>query len=401
LRLQDTFLRPEGFLRRKGLLGPEDFLRCILLPFLASRAALFLAGWFARDNFAPNPTYAEYARRGYFLTRFFWVDMWAHWDAKWYLSIVQEGYRYSEPLTQSYSNLAFFPLYPYLVRALIWPIPGGLKSEGLALLVGLVISNACFLLAAWLIYRLALAAGGDPGAAKRTVELLVVFPAGFFFSSFYPESLFLALTAGALWAAACRRWWLAGLLGLLAAVTRGQGLLIAAPLAWMYMQERRWQWRAIRPDVLWLALLPIGLLTHLASLYQRTGDFLAPMRAQAAWGRWGADWWSNLQLQLGGPGLDPFKLDFALLVIFVLLTLAMFRRPAWRAFALYSFLLLALPIATALFVSVSRYLAVVFPVFIYLGSILKDGAPYQMVRAVSFGLQVVYFVGFVNYYWIA
>src|SRR5215813_6126646 len=43
-----------------------------------------------------------------------WVDMWIRWDSRWYQRIATEGYSYS-PIDQS--SVAFFPLYPLLIRA--------------------------------------------------------------------------------------------------------------------------------------------------------------------------------------------------------------------------------------------------------------------------------------------
>ncbi len=213
------------------------FSKYILFPFLVTRGALLLAGWFARDTFQPNPTYADYAQRGYFLTRFFFIDMFTHWDGKWYLSIARQGYQFSSDLTTQYSNVAFYPLYPYLVRALAWLSPVGRGSETLLLAVGLLVSNLCFLLAAWLIFRLGREYLSDEMGAARAVGLLVVFPASFFFSSFYPEALFLLLSVAAFWFALKQHWLLAALMGALAAVTRLQGIALAVPLVWLYMDS--------------------------------------------------------------------------------------------------------------------------------------------------------------------
>jgi hypothetical protein len=51
------------------------------------------------------------------------------WDATHYLSIIERGYFY---VPNQRSNVAFFPLYPFLARGLVWatglvhnePIPG-------------------------------------------------------------------------------------------------------------------------------------------------------------------------------------------------------------------------------------------------------------------------------------
>jgi len=43
---------------------------------------------------------------------------------------------------------------------------------------------------------------------------------------------------------------------------------------------------------------------------------------------------------------------------------------------------------------------VVFPAFLLLGSKLKSPGGFELVRGLCFALQVVYFAGWVNYYWI-
>src|SRR5687767_8468695 len=74
--------------------------------------------------------------------------------------------------------------------------------------------------------------------ARLTVLLVALFPTGFFLLAPYPEALFLALTVASLYLARQGRWWLAGLAGLLAALTRFQGAFLALPLAYEYLRQR-------------------------------------------------------------------------------------------------------------------------------------------------------------------
>src|SRR5215831_9722925 len=119
--------------------APNWFWESILFPFLVTRAIWEFIGYYAAGNYVPNPSYAKYAQQGYFLTRIFPLDIFARWDSKWYLSIIKNGYLASADLRTAYSNIAFFPLYPYLVKSIGWF--GVSLPDGFYVLVGLIISN--------------------------------------------------------------------------------------------------------------------------------------------------------------------------------------------------------------------------------------------------------------------
>ncbi|MCL4528763.1 MAG: hypothetical protein M1282_05060, partial [Chloroflexi bacterium] len=203
--------------------APRDwFWKSILFPFLVTRSIWVLVAYFATGNYLSNPSYITYVKRGYFLTRIFPLDIFARWDSRWYFSIIKDGYQAPVQWGTSYSNMAFFPLYPYLVKSLGW---FGLDlPNGYYILVGLILSNLCFLASAVLLYKLIIGPLGFRHAtAQRTLGLLLVFPASFFFASFYPESLFLFLTLAAFTLALQEKWLLTGVCTALAILARPQG----------------------------------------------------------------------------------------------------------------------------------------------------------------------------------
>jgi hypothetical protein len=131
-----------GSLRRVLPLFRHRVIGAVVVPFLLSRLALALVGWLSQDliiqsKFIPNESGSLYSPHRL-------LDIWGRWDSGWYMSIVTGGYRVSEDLTTVQSNVAFFPLYPYLVRLALLPIPAQLRTPGVILFVGIVISNACF-----------------------------------------------------------------------------------------------------------------------------------------------------------------------------------------------------------------------------------------------------------------
>ena len=157
---------------------------------------------------------------------------------------------------------------------------------------------------------------GRPSAARMAVYALAFAPMAFFLSAVYSESLYLALSIGLFWSAREGRWGYVGLLGALASATRSTGVVLLVPALILYLYgprrdrapdrpavaPRRLRPAAprsrsarcsrgstpryrLRPDALWLALVPAGLVLYGAYLGASGGDALAPLSAQGDWSR--------------------------------------------------------------------------------------------------------------------
>ena len=317
----------------------------------------------------------------------------ARWDAMWFLRIAEDGY---DP-----DSAAFFPLFPLLVRAGAW-------LTGSPLLTAIVLSLGCLLAALVLLHRLvAIDFGREP--ARLCVLLVAVFPGALWFSSAYSESLFLALSVGAVLAARLGRWELAGLAGALAASTRSAGLVLLVPLAVL------WWGSARRPrDLLGVAAVPLGLVAFCAGLGLAGEDPLAPFAAQETWmrsfaGPFGAvppaiaDAWSGSREILAGTPSPPGAFDLRWLNVLTLAALALVlaagvgavrRLPA--AYALYAVAALALPLSFPVdghpLMSLPRFAAVLWPLHLWLALWLSRRAPgarWATVAAFAAGLAAV------------
>ncbi|MGW2823439.1 mannosyltransferase family protein [Streptomyces sp. NPDC001443] len=145
------------------------------------------------------------------------------WDSLWYTRVAELGYGYEVRLPNGdvHSDLAFFPLLPWLERLLHAVTP--LSYAGAGLTVSLLASLA----AAWGIFAVAdLVYGRRAGVCA--VLLWAVLPVGIVQSMAYSESLFTALAAWSLYAVLSGRWLTAGLLAALAGLTRPVGLAVVA-----------------------------------------------------------------------------------------------------------------------------------------------------------------------------
>ncbi|PWG09744.1 hypothetical protein DF268_30950 [Streptomyces sp. V2] len=147
----------------------------------------------------------------------------ARWDALWYVRVAEQGYGYAVRLPNGdvHSNLAFFPLLPWLERFLHWLTPLSYADAGF------VVSLLSSLAAAWGIFAVTDHVYGAR-AAVYAVLVWAVLPVGIVQSMAYSESLFTALAAWALYAVLTGRWVLAGVLASLAGLTRPVGLAVVA-----------------------------------------------------------------------------------------------------------------------------------------------------------------------------
>ncbi|HEX9459254.1 MAG TPA: hypothetical protein VGA84_08930, partial [Thermoanaerobaculia bacterium] len=196
-------------------------------------------------------------------------------DAWFYRQIAISGYEPRSLDGKPKNTWAFFPVYPLLVRAL-----GGGGGESFSI-VAVVTSNVALLAALFAVAEAGRALGASDDEVERAVWYITLFPTSYFFSLPMTESLFLLLSAGTFLAAARQRWWAAGLLGGLSAATRVIGIcLLPALLLLPFQRKER------RPkQLLWILLVPLGMLAFVAYLYARTGDPLAFIHAQTLWGR--------------------------------------------------------------------------------------------------------------------
>ena len=307
-----------------------DALRIAYLPFLVSRAALGLAAGVA--NLALAYGRPQDPQHGWPL------QPWLAWDAVHYLRIARAGY----PAVAHAADDGFFPLLPLLLNAVgasDW------AAVGLAFVLGL----AGLAVLAGLTDRVL---GRE--AATRVAWVAAFWPAGLVLSAVYTEGLFLALAAGALWAAwRGRAPWAAGL-GLAAGLLRPNGLMLAVPLL-VLLPAGRARLAALAPVA--------GAAAFMAYLWLLTGDPLAFTGSQAA----------NHPLAPARPlarllTLEPGELvGLAFLLAAVAAAAALGRRPdlgRWRIAGPVAVLaLLAAPLASGSLASFGRYTMVAFPIY--------------------------------------
>src|SRR5215469_4455733 len=301
------------------------------------------------------------------------VNGWIKQDAQWFLYIAQHGY------SASNSTGAFYPAYPMLVRFVSY------LCFGNVVVAGLLVSNLALLAALVVLYRLT-QQEYDEDTARRAVLYLCLFPTAFFLFDAYSESLFLLAAVGAFALARRGHWGWAGLVGIVATLTRSMGVVVALAL----VVEAVHQTIADRR----LADSPAGLLGVAPRLALRLGASVLPLAGTAGyllfwqlrfhdWSRpvrlEKIDWlrvpswpWNTLEQGMAFAlrratfaGQGWWTLDFILLAVGLVLAvwaLALRIRPIYSVYTVGSILLFlseappSRPLA-----SDARYLVAIFP----------------------------------------
>ena len=204
------------------------------------------------------------------------MNIWSHWDGEHYVTLAMGGYL-NPPDNVS---PAFFPLYPLLMRSFAELFGGPISKEALSVW-GPLISLLFLPFAFYFIYHIALEGWGER-VARGTILILAFFPTAFFLNAAYTESLFLALSAGSMWAMRVRKdLLLACVLAGFAAATRNVGIFLVVPLMYEWIKDvERFRWRGV-----YLLLAPGGLFAYMVYLWVRFGDPLLFYSAQESWGR--------------------------------------------------------------------------------------------------------------------
>lgn len=296
-----------------------------------------------------------------------WDDLFGiyrRWDAVPYLDIARLGYASSG---ERRFQLAYFPLYPLLVRI------GGFFF-GNYILSGIIVSGVFSVTCGFLLKKLA-ALDYSKEIALSSVWFLFIFPTSYFLHLPYTESLFLTLVIGAFYFARTKKWLLAGICGQLACMTRINGLFLVFALLCEIFYEYRAA-RRFNRDWLWLLLIPTGFLLYLIINYSVTGDaftFLVYQKEHWAksldfpWkgikGSFGTMFYGKPEesLMVGFQELFFVGLGFAATVF------------SWlkqrKSYAVWMTLNWFLFVSTSFLLSVPRYTLALFPMFMIFASL--------------------------------
>lgn len=381
--------------------------REIFVPWLLSRLVLVLVGLLAMFLIRHAPVEGAWeiggdGNRAHVVGRIShhhpFVNMWSRWDASWYEDIAEFGYHFS---SDKQSNAAFFPLYPLLVRAAHFVVHS--HKTMWWFVCGIIVSNTALLGCLSYLFLLA-RMEFDEATARRAVLYLLIFPTTLFLSAVYAEAVFLFFIVGSFYHARRRQWWRAGVLGMLAAVSRPPGIMICAGLLVEYLMQCNFSWRKVRWNVLSLGLPPLALGSFFAYLRFSQGSAAAAVQAQGTWG---------LGLQNPLRTIAPFfrpgsvipqiqgtYVDLGFTLIFLVLVVAV----VWRfreSYAAHSVAMLIFITMWRSLESMPRYVLGIFPAILLLAVLGKNEAFHRAYVPFSACLAGLFMAVFAVWGWVA
>ncbi|MEO8759237.1 MAG: hypothetical protein ABI398_15965 [Devosia sp.] len=280
------------------------------------------------------------------------------------------------------NNWAFFPFYSIMV----WAIN---RITGISMLVGgsilTMLLTVWGAIIAWPLFE------GKFRAYFLFCFFLFVGPFSYYFTTLYTEALFIMLTVAGFVLLKQRDYVTAGVTGALMSATRSTGLLFAAAILIAAFQNHlkdggsaggffRTLWK--RTDLLLaVALVPVGICCFAIYLWFHSGDALAFVHIQRAWGRAFTDPFSNLWLALtmqfksgnGGLFLNLYPFSIGLNIttdlafgLAAIVGIALSAVMAWKGkwdWALFSLFGVLLPLSTNTY-SMLRFVVGLAPVLI-------------------------------------
>jgi hypothetical protein len=305
-------------------------------------------------------------------THLLW-DTFARYDSGWYFGIARHGYEFVEG---GRSNLAFFPVYPLLMRYVGLALGGGRQNLYLA---GVIISWVAYVLAMVMLYRL-----GRTYLSRRAAEYAVifasVFPFAFFYGVVYSEALFLLFTVTAFYGFRTKRWWLGAVAGALACATRVNGVMALPALGLLAWQSAGNDREARKRALAAVALVPVGLALYAVYVDTLSGSYLEWSHSIQRWNysiagspiRGYVVLLSELVTRpyhyITTDPMAPYDLLNGLTGLVFILALPLVGRRIGAAYVVHMALNLWLPLSSGVFEGVGRYCAVLFPFYFVLAS---------------------------------
>lgn len=374
----------------------------ILFMFLSWRIVLLLIAYFA-VLLIPLGSKDRYLGGGMINYQLFpQLFAWANFDGEHYLSIAIFGYK---SLQQ-----AFFPVYPLLISFFSNPNPNNLLSSLInSTVVGLIISNSCFILALIFIWEL-IKIDYSKKIAYLTIILIIVFPTSFYFGSLYSESFFLLMSVLSFYFARKGLWFYAGIFGAISTATRIFGIFLLPAL----LIEARMQ-KISLSKMIWIFMIPLGMGSYMWFLNSTIGDPVAFYHLQKIVGEQHQSgiillpqvYFRYIKMiattNINNPIFQTIVLELITGLLFLILPVYGYFKKIRFSYLIYAMLSFLTPTVQGSFSSTPRYVIVLFPAFLA-AALWIDRLPILFRIVIIFFSAIALFVEtalFLRGYWVA
>ncbi len=314
---------------------------------------------------------------------------WHQFDTRAYLNIATHGYNYEYGVTTT--NFGWYPFYPFMIFAL-----GFIGYDIAAYLIPQIFS----FLAVAMVYIL-LKEDLTKSQARKSVFYMLLFPAAYFFTTLYTESIFLFLSATTFYFAKKEKWAYAGIAGYFSVLTRFIGMAMFIPLLYMYIKRR-----GLNIKIASIFLLPAAFATIMAYHYFTFGDPLIQFYTQSQFSR-GIGLphtaFMNTIAEIYSTA-SPFVMfynyfNIIMSIAFLALLVAYWKKMPleYNLYVLLSFFMI---FSSGILASVTRFELVMFPVFMVISKVSEKSraatAAVAIVFSLFFVMQILAVVNHVN-----
>lgn len=333
---------------------------------------------------------------------------WLNFDGRNYFEIAVNWYRPflymkdGKGFADEHHYRVFFPLYPGLIKILSF------NSFINPIFIGLLISYASFLASLFLIKKILTKEKINQNKILKIIICLISFPTGFYFLGFYTESLFLLLSLLVFYYLDKKNYLLSSIFCALATGTRIVGVTLIFPIIYEIYKEYK-----STKKINWSFLLtPLGLIFYMIYTQIASGNALNIYLKEENWGK---------TVSLFGPfkiiyesinkiinGLIKLNLnsnylievtEFFTILIFIFIIFYLYKKIKMSYWIFITTNILIILLSGSLS-SVHRYVAILFPIYFFIGEKIKSKYYYLIISIFIF-LQIIFAGLFLRGYWVA
>jgi len=333
------------------------------------------------------------------------------WDAQHYLFLAENGY------TKGNISNAFFPLYPIFIGILD-------KLINNSFFWGIIISNISSFFLVYYLFLLVKDNFGGRQTAFTAILVFLTFPTAFYTSLIYTESIFILLIVLSFYHFLKKNYLMASIFSFFIPIARAVGVYIVPIIFLEYLRNRdnssivKFRLSTFNKPIflkinlkMVVVVFPvIGLLTYLLFMYKFTGDAFEAFNVInyfvgknvgiifTPWVVFSDIFRPGLVLH----GITNSLIDRIFFILFLISLPFIYKKFGFMLF-FYSLFLGFVPIFGG-FMSYSRYLLPIFPIFILLAGFFEQ-KKYSFLKIpylfFSFSIQVIFIVMHALNYWVS
>lgn len=333
------------------------------------------------------------------------LSQWQKWDAHHYINIAKGGYKYYVE-NGDYVTLAFFPLYPSMMR-ILYSICRDYR------LAALLVSSICYSIMCYYVYAL-VALDYGKAVAKKVVIYISIFPFAFFYGGMMTESIFMLMTVATFYYIRKHEWLKVGLFGALCAFSRMIGVIMILPAAFEWCETykpfkllKNKNWKELRKCFSYVPLVLItlvGTLGYLYINYKNTGGWFTFLEYQQKY-------WNHENCYFTKTLIDIFKYVFnpntgpalkgaiwipeAIIFTATIAALIYGVRKHKGMYTVYLAAYMVINCSVTWLISGGRYMSAALPLFIILGDFTeRHKEADKWIKVIFLVLFGIYFTGY-------